>query len=365
MWTPCRSAPRVAISNDPVLPHSSNNHFSASSMPGMARWRGSARRPEGEKLQHGQHTTSPCGSGKLKRRSPVAVVSGGMESRQLHVRDAASGRSFLVNTGAEVSLIPASPYDKKHSPASNTDLVAANGSPIRTFGKRCCPLPIGGHLYNWSFIIAEVSQAILRADFLRDKGLLVDLRGRLLVNPATYSTIVIIIPESLSSCTGCTVSSPSKCQFSRLLTNRPVLTEMTFRRESVAHGVELHVDTGQTTPIRSPPRRLWPDKLAVAKATVKEMEDRGIVRSHWASPLHVAPKTGGGWRPCGNFCGFNGAIKTGCYPIPHIQDFTSQLAGKTIFSKIDLVKGYHQILVRQEDIHKTAVVTPFSLWEFL
>jgi hypothetical protein len=175
MWKPCRSAPRVAISNDPVLPHSSNNHLFASSMPGMARWRGSARRPGGAKLQHGQHsehTTSPCGSGKLKRRSPVAVVSGGMESRLLHVRDAASGRSFLVDTGAEVSLIPASPYDKKHSPASNTDLVAANGSPIRTFGKRCCPLRIGGHLYNWSFIIAEVSRPSSEPTFSETKAYL-------------------------------------------------------------------------------------------------------------------------------------------------------------------------------------------------
>jgi hypothetical protein len=146
------------------------------------------------------------------------------------------------------------------------------------------------------------------------------------------------------------VSLASKCQFSRLLTDQRVLTEMTFRREYVAHGVELHVDTGQTTPIRSPPRRLLPDKLAVAKAAFKEMEDLGIVRrslSQWASPLHVAPKPGGGWRPCGDFRLLNGAIKTNCYPIPHIQDFTSQLAGKTIFSKIDLQKGYHQIPVRQ------------------
>jgi hypothetical protein len=53
------------------------------------------------------------------------------------------------------------------------------------------------------------------------------------------------------------------------------------------------------------------------------------------------------------------------YPLPNMQDLPNSLHGCNVFSKIDLVKGYHQIPVAAADIPKTAIITPFGLFEYL
>jgi hypothetical protein len=53
------------------------------------------------------------------------------------------------------------------------------------------------------------------------------------------------------------------------------------------------------------------------------------------------------------------------YPIPHLQDFSANLNGATHFSKIDLKTAFHQIQMEESAIPKTAVITPFGLFEFV
>jgi cleavage and polyadenylation specificity factor subunit 1 len=113
---------------------------------------------------------------------------------------------------------------------------------------------------------------------------------------------------------------------------------------------------------------LPPDKLKLAKEEFRKMEEMGIVRrslSNWSSTLHMVPKAGGSWRPCGDYRRLNDETTPGKYPIPLIQDYSANLMKVRIFSKINLVRGYHQIPISEADIRKTAVITPFGLYEFL
>ena len=71
------------------------------------------------------------------------------------------------------------------------------------------------------------------------------------------------------------------------------------------------------------------------------------------------------WRPCGDYRRLNAATVPDRYSLPHIQDFAARLDGAKFFSKVDLIRGYHQVPVAETDICKTAVITPFGLFEFL
>jgi hypothetical protein len=116
------------------------------------------------------------------------------------------------------------------------------------------------------------------------------------------------------------------------------------------------------------PRWLDPDKHRIAEEEYLSMEKAGIIHhsnSPWASPLHLVPKKDGSWHPCSDYHRLNAVTISDRYPLPSTQSLNDRLAGCTFFSKIDLVKAYHQIPIAEEDIPKMAIATPFGLWEFL
>jgi hypothetical protein len=96
--------------------------------------------------------------------------------------------------------------------------------------------------------------------------------------------------------------------------------------------------------------------------------EKGYIRpstSPWASPVLFVEKKDGTKRMCKDYRVLNEVTIKNKYPLPRIEDLFDQLRGASVFSKIDLRSGYHQLRIRPSDIPKTAFVTKYGLHEFI
>lgn len=87
-----------------------------------------------------------------------------------------------------MSVYPATAYDTR-SGHFGPLLEAANGTPIRSYGKRTISLVFDGRCFPWDFVIADVTQPLLGADFLCAHNLMVDVKGQRLVDTKTFSSL--------------------------------------------------------------------------------------------------------------------------------------------------------------------------------
>ncbi|WMV42471.1 hypothetical protein MTR67_035856 [Solanum verrucosum] len=129
----------------------------------------------------------------------------------------------------------------------------------------------------------------------------------------------------------------------------------------------IHLEPG-TRPTSIPPYRMAPTELRELKAQIQELIDKGFIRPS-ASPRSAAvlfvKKKDDSMRMCIDYRQLNKVTILNKYSLPRIDDFFDQLQGASVFSKIDLRSGYHQLKIRPEDIPKTAFRTRYGHYEFL
>ena len=115
------------------------------------------------------------------------------------------------------------------------------------------------------------------------------------------------------------------------------------------------------------PYRISTPELQELKMQLKELLDLGLIRpsvSLWGAPVIFIRKKDGSWRLCIDYRQLNKATIKNQYPLPRIDDLFDQMKGATVFSKIDLRSGYHQLRIKEDDIPKTAFKTRFGHYEF-
>ena len=320
-------------------------------------------------------TIAPTQSGPHPEPSPQATLGQGIhvprsfdsdKRRAVVLPQHVDGREIVVDTGATHSFVPARPQEKKKKP-NNTLFRTATGTPIPIYGQRVISLNVGlGTPIRHTFFVADIEDALLGMDFLFHNRLAVDPVNNRLFSVDTFRSVA----AKARPISAITATSNMRGEFADLWDQFPSLTNASADRmlakpkHDVTHDITI---APGTRPAAGKPRRLFGPKLSAARDEINTMLRLGIIRpskSSWASPMHVAPKGDNGWRPCGDFRYLNSVTVPDKYPLPHIQDFTSDLHGATIFSKVDLVRAFHQIPLAEKAVPLTAITTPFGLFEF-
>jgi hypothetical protein len=109
-------------------------------------------------------------------------------------------------------------------------------------------------------------------------------------------------------------------------------------------------------------------ELQELKMQLKDFLDLGLIRpsvSPWGVPVIFIRKKDGSWRLCIDYHQLNKATIKNQYMFPRIDNLFDQIKGATVFSKIDLRLGYHQLRIKEDDIPKTSFKTRFGHYEFI
>jgi hypothetical protein len=136
-------------------------------------------------------------------------------------------------------------------------------------------------------------------------------------------------------------------------------------RRDIDFSIELA--PGVVSVSRTPYRMSTPD-LVELKFQLREMMDKGYIRpsvSPWGAPVLFVEKKEDTLRLCIDYRQLNKVTIKNKYPLPRIDDLFDQLGGASIFSKIDLRSGYHQVQIKGEDIHKTTFRMRYGHYEFV
>ena len=269
---------------------------------------------------------------------------------------------FLVDTGADVSALPAN--FKSYAFPLDVKLTAANNTPIRSYGCVATTLSFSNlhRAFKAKFVVADVTTPILGADFFKENRLLIDVNNRKLLDAETKLSINLCHCNTL------------KTQKNALSTIDPALLDILQSNAAVfdvhaprpVPSITFTIDNSEV-PKAARPYRLSPDKVLAAKHEIQKEIELGRMKrssSQYASPFFPVRKPDGSWRFVADYTKLNNVTRKDNYSPPRIDDLLSRIPRHCVFTKIDLQKAFFLIPVHEPDQHKTAITTPFGLYEY-
>ena len=162
----------------------------------------------------------------------VNTATVGPRLQQLIITDTSRNRRYIVDTGAQVSVILASYIDRRS--VATTGPLQANGSSIAS-------LYFCGRVYSVRLVIADVRRPLLGTDFLREHNLLVDLKGQRLIEGSTFSPT--ICNAGIAADHDLALLDSTRNKFRKILGEFPDLLPPNFSSSTVPHGVQHYITT--------------------------------------------------------------------------------------------------------------------------
>ncbi|GJZ42282.1 putative reverse transcriptase domain-containing protein [Tanacetum coccineum] len=258
--------------------------------------------------------------------------------------------SILFDTGADRSFISSafsSLIDIAQTPLENSyDVELADGKIVGVDTiMRGCTLNFLNHLFNIDLMPIELG-----------------------------SFDVIIGMDWMSDLFGINIRQERGGQVGRKLKDVPIVRDFpgVFLEDlpglPPARPVEFQIDLILgAAPIARAPYRLAPFEMKEFSEQLEELSDKGFIRpssSPWGAPVLFIKNKDGSFRMCIDYQELNKLTVKNRFPLPRIDDLFDQLQGSSIYSKINLRSGYHQLRVREQDIPKTAFQTRYGHYEF-
>ena len=329
------------------------------------------------------------------RQEVVAEINQTMKEKDRRPKafDKRSGLKVLIDTGASISCWPKNRVKSAvWDPGKN--LIVVNGSQIKTFGTQCIDIQLDHSVFKHEVVIASVDSPVLGFDFMvqhkvdlvwsRDGQCSLKVGNKKIRLSITHCDVSLLnlarIDQSsddfqkwsqAQNVANKEAPTPIPTAYQSLLNKYPNIDKPCFVGEP-KHGVVHEIQTFGS-PCRAKVRPLLPgsSKAIIGEKNWKEMERVGIVARvnpkdpiTWTSALHLAPKSNGDWRSCGDFRPLNNQTVLDTYPLPALKNFTHKLKGAQIFSKCDLVSAFWQVPLSREAQKKTCTLTPWGAFEF-